>query len=269
MSIQAAIGSDAAIQSSSSHTSDTIVEQRKRHRQIVSQIRTKDPENTNNLKTNHDTVARKATVSATKFTKKQFLTPIFKWNTDTPDLHIIPEEKTDQTITTFKQTSSSSHILALFGYKIDLSNQVEQFKQKFQTFYIESKSHNALVGKFSELKFGITMAILGFLGVDGNTLETLKKEALKKAISDNIECFEQNEYNIELLTVFSNKKKDISRIKILTKLREQLITQMNHYGNDGFYSTDTINYIKKQKVQTILMDLLQEHQNLTYILGYQ
>jgi hypothetical protein len=268
MSVHTSIATDISLQSSS-HTSDTVVEQRKRHQKIVSQIRTKDPENTNNLKTNHDTVTRKPTVSATTFTKKQYITPIFKWNNDTEDLHIIPEEKKSSVVTPFKTRTSSSQVLALFGYKIDITSQVDQFKQRLQTFFIESKSHNPLVGRFSELKFGMTMAILGFLGVDGNTLEALKKEALKKAIADNIECFEQNEYNIELLTVFCNKKSDIGRIKILSKLRDQLIKQMDNYGNEGFYSTDTINYIKKQKVQTILMDLLQEHQNLTYIRGYQ
>ena len=51
MSVHTSIATDISLQSSS-HTSDTVVEQRKRHQKIVSQIRTKDPENTNNLKTN-------------------------------------------------------------------------------------------------------------------------------------------------------------------------------------------------------------------------
>jgi hypothetical protein len=262
------IGSDIA--SLGSHNNETVIEQRKRHQALVSQITAKDAQQSNTMQANPDHVARKASVTATSTGKKPFLTPIFKWDHDQQsDLTIIPEEKNITFRSTYNTGSTSQHMLAILGYKIDLSTQVDQFKQKLQKFFIESKSHNPLVGKFSQLKFGITMAILGFLGVDPNTLETLKKEALKKAITDNIDCFEQNEYNIELLTIFSNKKKDKGRIKVLTALRNQLITQMSHYDNPDFYTKDTITFIKTTQIKKILLDLLQEHQNLEYIQGYQ
>ena len=104
-------------------------------------------------------------------------------------------------------TSSTNQLLSLFGYKIDISQQVDQLKHKMQKFFIESKSHNALVGKFSELKFGMMTTLLSILGIEPNTIEELKRDALKKAIKDNINRFEQNEYNAELITIFTKQKK--------------------------------------------------------------
>ena len=164
---------------------------------------------------------------------------------------------------------SSNQILSLFGYKIDVSQQVDQFKQKLQKFFIESKSHNAMVGKFSELKFGIVAALLSLLGVDPDGIETLKKDALKKAIRDNIDCFEQNEYNTELITIFSKTKKDKGRLSVLTELRQQLIKQMKNYGQPNYYSKDMIYTIKKDQIKKILGDLLEEKQNLSYIRNFQ
>ena len=54
------------------------------------------------------------------------------------------------------------------------------------------------------------------MGVEPNTIDELKKEALKAAVEDNIENFAQNEYNIELLTIFKNPK-DGGREKVLKK----------------------------------------------------
>ena len=54
--------------------------------------------------------------------------------------------------------------------------------------------------------------LLSLLGVEPNTIEKLKKEALKTAVQDTIDAFEQNEYNAELLTILQ-KQKDKGRIK--------------------------------------------------------
>ena len=112
-------------------------------------------------------------------------------------------------------------------------------------------------------------ALLSLLGVEPNTIEQLKKDALKKAIKDNIDCFEQNEYNTELLIIFSNKKKDKSRQNVLTALQKQLIKQMSNYGQPDYYTKDTIYRIKKDQAQKILIDLLEEQQNLNYLRNFQ
>ena len=160
-------------------------------------------------------------------------------------------------------------ICVIFGYQIDLSSQVDQLQKKLQKFFIESKSHNPLIGKFSDIKCGMMMAILSLLGVEPNTLDTLKKEALKKAIQDNLDCFEQNEYNFELITIFSVSKKDRGRKMVLEKLRNQLMKQMTKYTNDTFYTKEKIATIKQDQVRKILGDLLEEKQNLMYVRNFQ
>lgn len=251
---------------------DSRMEQLKKHKEVVRQIKAKDTENSNNIHANPDKVARQQNVAQTqRSSNEQLYKPIFNWekNIEDSSFHIIPSEKTISFNSLYDVSSQSNHILSLFGYKIDVSQQVDQFKQKFQKFFIESKSHNAMIGKFSELKFGIVAALLSLLGVDPNTLETLKKESLKKAIQDNIDCFEQNEYNAELLTIFTKSKKDKGRVKVLTELRKQLIKQMANYGEAGYYTKERIYTIKKDQVQRILGDLLEEKQNLSYIRNFQ
>ena len=138
-----------------------------------------------------------------------------------------------------------------------------------QKFFIESKSHNALVGKFSELKFGMMATLLSILGIDPTTIEELKNDALKKAIKDNILRFEQNEYNAELITIFTKTKKDTARTKVLTEIRKQLVKQMKNFGQGNYYSKEKIYEIKKDQVKKILGDLLEEKQNLTYIRSFR
>ena len=248
------------------------LEQLKKHKKVVKEIKAKDTEETNNLHTNPDKVKRQQTIAQTQNTGiQQYYKPIFKWEKgdDKDTFHIIPTEKTITFNSLYDIGSSSNHLLSLLGYKIDITQQVDQFKKKLQKFFIESKSHNAMVGKFSELKFGIVAALLSLLGVDPNSIEKLKKEALKKAIQDNIDCFEQNEYNSELITVFTKTRKDKGRVKILTALRKQLIKQMKNYGQPDYYTKDMIYTIKKDQIKKILGDLLEEKQNLSYIRNFQ
>lgn len=249
---------------------DARMEQLKKHKEVVRQIKAKDTKN--NIHADPDKVARQQNVAQIQQSSvQQLYKPIFNWEKENEDssFHIVPSEKNITFNSLYDVSSQSNHILSLFGYKINVSQQVDQFKQKFQKFFIESKSHNAMIGKFSELKFGIVAALLSLLGVDPNALETLKKESLKKAIQDNIDCFEQNEYNAELLTIFTKSQKDKGRIKVLTELRKQLIKQMANYGESGYYTKERIYSIKKDQVQRILGDLLEEKQNLSYIRNFQ
>ena len=118
------------------------------------------------------------------------------------------------------------------------------------------------MAKFSELKFGVISSLLSLLGIEPEAIEKLKKDALKKAIQDNINNFEQNEYNLELLTIFKKSKIDSGRTKVLTELRKQLIKQMTLFGEPDFYSKTKIYSIKQEQVSKILGDLLEEKQNL-------
>lgn len=258
------------------YNSEILAEQqaqiRKKHRNLLNEIKSKDPEGSNNLHTNPDKIKKSAELNqASGNNINNLYKPLFKWEKDNDDkkFHIIPSEKSITYKSLYSLESKSSHMLSMLGYKIDVSQQVDQFKQKLQKFFIESKSHNALIGKFSELKFGIVSALLSLLGVEPNTIDSLKKEALKKAIQDNIDNFSQNEYNIELITIFKKNKKDDARVKILKKLRQQLIKQMNQYDQPDYYTKSMIYAIKKEQVNKVLGDLLEEKQNLMYIRSFQ
>lgn len=260
----------------SSAYADTINDQqaqvRKKHQNILQEIKAKDTEDANHLHTNPDKVKRAPEMAQAQNNGiNQFYKPIFKWekNTERETFHIIPTEKSVSYNSTYNLESGSNHLLSLFGYKIDITQQVDQYKQKLQKFFIESKSHNALIGKFSELKFGLVAGLLSLMGVEPDTIDELKKEALKAAVEDNIENFAQNEYNIELLTIFKKTRKDGGREKILKKLRTQLIKQMKLYGQGEFYSKSKIYEIKKDQVNKIFTDLLEEKQNLEYIRNFQ
>ena len=266
MSYESRISAEVA-----SNSYDLQTDQLKKHKKIVAEIKAKDTEETNNFQTNPDKVKQKSNITGTQNPNiHRMFKPIFKWEKDNDQkFNILPSEKNVTFNSLYDVGSSSNHILSILGYKIDINDQVDQFKQKFQKFFIESKSHNELIGKFSELKFGLMASLLTLLGVEPNTIDKLKKDALKKAIADNVECFEQNEYNIELLTIFSKNRKDKGREKILKKLREQLVKQMKKYGQEDYYTKSTIYAIKKQQIQKILIDLLEEKQNLTFLRNFQ
>ncbi len=266
MSYESRISAEVA-----SNTFDMQSEQLKKHKKIVSQIKSKDTSETNNFHTNPDKINRQSAVTSNQNQSVQkMFKPIFKWEKDDDKkFNIIPSEKTVSFNSLYNVSSTSNQLLSILGYKIDIKDQVDQFKQKFQKFFIESRSHNPLVGKFSELKFGLMASLLSLLGVKPEEIDTLKKDALKKAITDNIECFEQNEYNFELLTIFSKVSKDKGRKKVLTKLRQQLVKQMELYGQADYYTKEIIYAIKKQQIQKILIDLLEEKQNLTFLRNFQ
>ena len=276
-SMSAHYQTNASIEASSfaNQCENNATQLKKRHREIMQQIKAKDNEHSNNIHANPDKVKRQADVgTSNNIQKHHTIKPLFNWQSTKNDeadttFEIIPTEKSNDFNSILESQYNSNHLLSLFGYKIDITNQVDQLQKKLQKFFIESKSHNELVGKFSELKFGIMLSILSLLGVKPDTIETLKKDALKKAIQDNINCFEQNEYNFELITIFSTTKKDTARKMVLEKLRRQLIKQMANYHDENFYTKEMIYSIKDNQVKKILGDLLEEKQNLLFQRNYR
>jgi hypothetical protein len=234
---------------------------RERNKRIAQQKKT----------THSDTVAPEKSIqppAASELTKNEVQLSYktkFNWKKKELDFRIEASEKSTECSFTFSKTSTSNHLLSFFGYKIDISSQIDQVKHKMQRFFIESKSHNALIGKFSELKFAMMATLLSTLGVSPSEIEILKKESLKTAIKNNIQSFEKNEYNSELLTVFSSTTTDKGRIKIFSELRNQLIKQMKNYGAPDYYTNNKINTIKIDQIKKILGDLLEEDQSLKYI----
>ena len=270
MSDSSAIGrTSGAIGSALEDQYKALQRQQSRHKIAIKKT---DPSKESSFQLPHQSVNKQQKVAELGAGLNGIYKPIFNWKeTKEHSFYIVPTEKNDipSFLNQHQTTSSSNRILSLMGYKINITEDIEQFKQKLQKYYIESKSHNRLIGTFSELKFGLVSSLLTLLGVDPITLEKLKKDALKAAINDNIQAFEQNEYNAELLTIFTKSKKDNGRVKVLTTLRKQLIKQMQHYGQPDYYTKERIYDIQKNQVKKILDDLLEEQQNLMFLRNFQ
>lgn len=161
---------------------------------------------------------------------------------------------------------SGEKILRLLGYKIDLSERVESLKENYSKLYIECKSTNVLMAKFSQIKLGMLTMLLSVFGVTTEELQKLQKKALSNSVEENVSLFEQNEYNTEMLLLFSaNAKKDKRKVKMLDEVRNQLMEQMKLLGQDSFYTQEKILTIKKNQVLKIEEDLIKEKQNLEYL----
>ena len=95
-------------------------------------------------------------------------------------------------------------------------------------------------------------------------IKIVTTEVLKSAKEENMKLYEQNIYNIELFTLFSNSKKDRGKLKVFTSLKSKLIVKMARLGESDFYSDAYKNDIQQKSVRVILQDLLQEKQSLEF-----
>ena len=101
---------------------------------------------------------------------------------------------------------SSQKILSVLGYKIDLSEKAELLKEKFQAYYLDTKSHNWLMSRFSEIKFGMIQFVLSMMGFSAKELTELQKKALEGGVRETEEQFAQNEYNAEMYMLLKTSK---------------------------------------------------------------
>ena len=164
---------------------------------------------------------------------------------------------------------SAEKILSVLGYKIDLTSRVESLKEEYFKTFIETKSTNLIMAKFYQAKLNVLNVMLSFLGLTSEELQKLQKKALKKAIDENTEFFEQNEYNTEMFTLFGSGRKDKSKQKVFNQIKTQLTQQMQLLGEKNFYSPEKVTSIKMKVVDKIKEDLIQEEQNLMYLRDLQ
>ncbi len=199
--------------------------------------------------------------------KIQISQSLFNWQKNSVgDYEIKAKEKIGLTEKPDEIKFSGEKILKILGYKIDLTSRVETLKDEYMRTFIETKSVNQFLAKFYQAKLNILNVMLSFLGITSEELEELQKKGLKKAIEENIELFEQNEYNTEMFFVFgSNNRKDKGKTKVFNEVRNQLMKQMQLLGNKDFYSQEKIDTIKLKELNKIKDDLTQEQQNLLYL----
>lgn len=199
-----------------------------------------------------------------QFTLKQQ----FKWGKDEEGQYQIEAEHKPAVHRSEPISDARTRIAHFLGYKIDVSTRTQEYMEKYQKYFIECRSPNFLLSKFSQLKFGMIQMVLGYLGVSSEELKKLQKKAITAAKEENEILFAQNEYNTELLIIFGAGKKDKAKQMILKETREQLIEQMTLLGEDNYYTTEKLNAIKTIEVKKILQELLQEQQMLQYMRDY-
>ncbi|MFA5880313.1 MAG: hypothetical protein WC860_09140 [Candidatus Margulisiibacteriota bacterium] len=107
--------------------------------------------------------------------------------------------------------------------------------------------------------------MLSVLGITSEELQTIQKTAIKNASDQNLDLFEQNEYNTEMFHIFGSGKKDKGRQKIFDETKRQLIEQRRFLGDKDFYTPEKTTGIKIKVVNKIKEDLSQEEQNLFYM----
>ena len=208
-----------------------------------------------------DTTAAKLNVS--KFKPK--LKPKFKWAQDNGgELCIKPEEKKSLIKVEPKTIQSSDRILHFLGYNIDLTAKKTFFMSSYQKSFVESRSQNFLMAKFSELKSGAYHMILSALGVSTEELKTLRDDALTAAIEEATLLYEQTIYNSEVFKLFSSGKKDKAKLLLFDESLKQLDHKMSRYGKKGFFTPERVNEFEQKAVRRILQDLLEEQQNMAY-----
>lgn len=189
----------------------------------------------------------------------------FKWKKDEegqPDIE--PKEK-QRIGKPFKVKRGREMALSFLGYKIDFSGRMNEFMEKYQKNYIDSKSHNFFLSKFAEVKMGMLQVVLGLLGVSTEKLKELQKAAVGHSVEENLELYAQNEYNAEMMTLFGSGKKDKGRLKVFDELRQQLTQQMQRLGRADYYSKDRVARFRIDQVRKIQGELLEEEQNLRYL----
>jgi len=206
------------------------------------------------------------------FQDKVEIKSLFNWKKGEDGEFEIQSENRIGIVTNAKDLKySGDKVLRLLGYKINLTEKIDSLKESYRKLYIDSRSSNLLMAKFSQIKFGMINMLLSVLGISTIELQKLQKQALKESIDENIQLFEQNEYSDEMLKVFSSKsnRKDKQKFHMLNEVRKQLIEQMECLGETSYYTQDRINTIKKEQVNKILEDLSKEYENMQYMMEFQ
>lgn len=164
-----------------------------------------------------------------------------------------------------EETQQSTKILNFLGYKIDLANRIEDFKEKYRMWLVESRHTNVLLASYAKVKFGMMQYLLTLLGVSSEEVQALQDQAIGDALDENQMLYEQNEYNLELLTIFSDSKKEKRKLKMFLKIRKDLLASREKLNPKAAISPQDQLVIKDDIVKKILFELLQEEQRLKFM----
>lgn len=248
-------------------------EQRKRkitqspyYKQLQTKLAQKNQENQNLSKTQASKEQQSNHFNKPK--KEHLYAPRFKWSQSDKGWQMKPKEA-KAVVNTLQTFEKSTDVLVTFlGYKIDLSTQKNALIDKYMKVYIETKSHNLLLAKFAEIKLGMLQMILSFLGTSLDELKAYQKKSVSTKVDEIKLLFEQNEYNLEMIQLFSNEKKSKTRKKILLEIREQHQKNLAQLGQPDYINPERIILAQQKAVRSVLEDMNQESQALELLLVY-
>lgn len=159
--------------------------------------------------------------------------------------------------------------VTLLGYKINISEKLESFKDDYVKNYIQTKSHNYLLSKFALLKVAFLGQMLSMLGVTSEDIKKLQKQAMESAIDENMNLFKENEYNSELIEIVGGPKRQVkAQKKAIGEIRRQLTTQAVNLGLGHYYTQRKILEIQLDQSRAILDNFREEKDHLAYQLEY-
>ncbi len=203
------------------------------------------------------------------------VSPAIKWSIENKNGQINLKAtpvvtEVDVTSVNFAKEVKSPELVTFLGAKvgINVKDKIEDYIGKYTKFFVQSKSHNPLVGRFAEMKMAFFGMMLSMLGVTSEELRTIQKKAAEGAISKNRLLFEENEYTGELLSIVGGSKKYIrTQSAIVNEIRNQIITQCDKLGLKGYYTKERVLQTQIEQCRKILSKFSEEKLNLEYQLS--
>lgn len=160
-------------------------------------------------------------------------------------------------------------IKMIMGQKVDLKDRVESLIDSYKRAVVDSKSHNLIMARIGGMKMSTMSFVLSLLGVPVEELKKLKKQALEEAMSENLALFEENVYNMELLSIIGGGgKKAKGQMGVLDEIQKQLLTQAKRLNINELYTKDKILEMRGKVCKDIYFKFKEEEANLQYELDY-
>ncbi len=155
------------------------------------------------------------------------------------------------------------------GYAINFMKRIPELKEMYRFNLIEARSHQDLVGKFSQFKVGVIGQMLALAGVSVEELKKLKKQAIQEAFEENLAEMIDNIYHEELSELIHGKtKKTKAALRVYSQYRANLATQMTNLGRPGYWTSTRILEERVRQCAKIEQEFKRERDNLLYQLDY-
>lgn len=193
----------------------------------------------------------------------------FHWERNAKGEFEMATDMPEPFITSINKSQSARHMLRVMGMKVDVSDKVNTYKETYMKQFIQSRSPNFFLSRFSMLKCGFTGQILSLLGVTSIELQKLQKQALGAAREENLKLMSENVYNIELCElVYGRTNQAKQSLRILQEMERQLVDQMRLLGKDNYWTKLRLLEERMYQCKRIKEEFLKEASILRYQLDH-